>query len=175
MSSQPSPPVILLVGMMGAGKSAVGAAISNSTGWAYLDNDELVEQVTGRMPQEILAAEGEEALRAAESDALHRALSLHPPAVAGVAGGTVLDAADRDLLRSAPGVVWLRARSETLIRRVGSGEGRAWLQPDPSSAVRRLAARREPYYAAVADAVVDVDDLSPAEAAAAVLSAIRSG
>lgn len=166
-------PVILLLGMMGAGKTSVGKAIAELTGWIYLDNDELVEQATGLTPPAILAADGEEALRAAETDALHRALALQPPAVAGVAGGAVLDPANRDLLRAAPGVVWLRARSDTLIRRVGTGAGRAWLQQDPAAAIARLTATRDPYYAEVSGAIVDVDDFSPEEAAAAAIAAVR--
>lgn len=165
---------MLLLGMMGAGKSTVGAAIAQRTGWHYYDNDELVEQATGRPPPQVLADEGEAALRAAETDALSRAVALQPPAVAGVAGGAVLDPANRDLLRAASGVVWLRARRATLVARVGSGAGRAWLQPDPAAAIDRLAAAREPYYAEVADAIVDVDDLTPDEAARAVLSAVEA-
>lgn len=159
--------------MMGAGKTSVGTAIAHLTGWTYVDNDELVERVTGRTPPAILADDGEEALRAAETDALHRALALPPPAVAGVAGGTVLDPANRDLLRRAPAVVWLRAGPDTLIRRVGSGAGRARLEPDPAAAITRLSAIREPHYAEVADAIVDVDDLTAEQAAAAVLAAVR--
>lgn len=119
-----SGPLVLLVGMMGAGKSAVGWAVAERTGWTYFDNDELVEQATGCTPPQILAAGGERALRAAESDALHRALLLLPPAVASVPGGAVLDPVDRERLRVARSVVWLRARPDTLTHRVGSGSGR---------------------------------------------------
>jgi shikimate kinase len=161
--------VVLLIGMMGAGKSTVGRAIAARTGWPYVDNDELVRQATGREAPEVAAAGGEAALRAAESDALGRALALQPPAVAGVAGGVVLSPADRERLLAAGGVVWLRASLTTLAERVGSGEGRAWLQSDPEAALAALAAEREPYYAEVADAIVDVDDLTPEQAADAVI------
>ena len=166
-------PVILLLGMMGAGKSTVGKAIAARTGWRYFDNDELVEQATGHTPPEILADGGEQALRAAETDALVRALELPPPAVVSVAGGVVLDPANRERLRAASGVVWLRARHATLADRVGSGQGRPWLQPDPKAAIASLAAVREPYYAEVADAIVDVDDLTPEAAADAVLAVVQ--
>ena len=165
--------VVLLVGMMGAGKSAVGRAVAARTGWPYVDNDELVGQATGRTPPEVVAEGGERALRSAETDALRRALALRPPAVAGVPGGAVLDPDNRDRLRAAPCVVWLRARHETLVSRVGTGAGRAWLQPDPAAAVARLAAVREPYYAEVADLVVDVDELSPEAAADVVIAAVE--
>ncbi len=168
-----SPQVILLIGMMGAGKSTVGRAISDQTGWPYVDNDELVVQATGGSAAALLAAEGEPALRAAESAALQRALALSPPAVAGIAAGAVLAPGDRRLLRVAPNVIWLHAKPNTLAGRVGSGGGRAWLAPDPPGAIRRLAAAREPLYAEVADAIVVVDDLRPEEAARAVIAAIR--
>ncbi len=167
-------PVILLVGSMGAGKSTVGRAIAARTGWPYTDNDELIEQATGCTAPDLVAAGGEPALRAAESAAFSLALALRPPAVASVAGGVVLDPADRERLRGAGGVVWLRARHETLAERVGSGPTRPWLQPDPAAAVARLAAVREPYYAGVADVTVDVDDLSPDQVAVAVLAAVTN-
>lgn len=166
---------MLLVGMMGAGKSSVGHAIAYQIGGHYVDNDKLVRQMTGLTPPELAAEKGEEALRVAETDALLHALGLTPPAVAGVAGGAVLDPVNRGRLRSAPAVVWLRARPETLIRRVGTGAGRPWLQPNPARAIRRLAAERDQYYADVADAVVDVDDISAEEAARQVLTAVKSG
>lgn len=174
MISAPGPRV-LLIGMMGAGKSAVGRAIAASTGWRYVDNDELVEQATGRSAPDIVATDGAAALRAAESQALTRALALPPPAVAGIAGGVVLSAADRERLRTADGVVWLRASQATLAERVGAGEGRAWLQPDPEVALAALAAEREPYYAEVADAIVEVDDLTPEQAAEAVIAVVSGG
>ncbi|MGB9377396.1 MAG: shikimate kinase [Mycobacteriales bacterium] len=167
-----SGPLILLVGMMGAGKTTVGRAIAQRTGWVYLDNDELVEQATGSTPPHLLATGGEGALRAAETQALRRAVALPPPAVAGVAGGVVLDPGNREMLRAVPGVVWLRARPQTLIHRVGTGAGRAWLQPDPAAVIGALASAREPYYSHVARIVVDVDDRTADEVAAAVLSAL---
>ena len=165
---------VLLVGMMGAGKTTVGRALATATGWPYLDNDELVRRASGRSAPELLAAEGETALRAAESSALTEVLGMPPPLVAGVATGVVLDAADRERLTTADAtVVWLRATVETLAARVGEGAGRAWLQPDPQTALRQLAAVREPLLAEIADVVVDVDSAAPEDVAATILSALR--
>jgi shikimate kinase len=73
-------------------------------------------------------------------------------------------------------VVWLRAPIETLVRRVGSGEGRAWLQPDPETALRRLYEGRADKYAEVADLVLDVEDRTPEELAARIAAEVdRSG
>lgn len=163
---------VLLVGMMGAGKSTVGGALSRRTGWPYLDNDDLVRQATGRSITEVVAEGGEPALRRAESAALGQALALDPPAVAGIAGGVVLDPADRARLARGGFVVWLRAGVDTLARRVGAGKGRPWLQPDPAAALRRLATERDPHYASVARLVVDVDTLDADRVALLILDAV---
>ncbi|MEP6696036.1 MAG: shikimate kinase [Pseudonocardiales bacterium] len=172
--SRSGEPLVLLVGMMGTGKSSVGRAVAARTGWRYVDNDELVRQACGSTAPELLAAEGEAALRAAENAALAAALALQPPAVASVAAGVVLDSAARDLLRSADLVIWLRASHSTLVDRVGEGEGRAWLQPNPAVAIATLSAEREPYYAEVADAIIDVDGISPEQTADSVIELARA-
>lgn len=162
MTDRPPRPVrVLLIGMMGAGKTTVGRALAARTGWPYIDNDELVGQAAG-VPTPELLVHGEQALRAAESAALQAVLALPPPLVGSVAGGVVTRDEDRARLRAGGSVVvWLRAAIDTLARRVGSGAGRAWLQPDPAAALRRLAADREPRYAELAALVVDVDTLRP--------------
>lgn len=166
-------PRVLLLGMMGSGKSSVGRALAERTGWPYLDNDELLRRACGMSTPEVLRRGGEPALRDAESAALGEALAADPPVVAGVAAGVVTRAADRARLRAAPAtVVWLRARLETLLARVGSGEGRPWLQPDPETALRRLAEGRDPLYTEVADVVVDVDELTPEQIADRLLPAL---
>jgi shikimate kinase len=112
-------------------------------------------------------------MRAAESQALTEVLTAPPPIVAGVAAGTVTIEGDRERLRSdAAFVVWLRASVETLVRRVGTGEGRAFLQPDPETALRRLAEGRDVLYAEVADLTIDVDELGVEEIADRVIAAV---
>ena len=153
-------PRIFLIGMMGAGKSTVGTALSARTGWPYYDNDELVVRATGKPAPDLLDDSGVAALRRAESLALHEALTLDSPLIAGIAGGVVDDTDDRERLRESDAIiVWLRARMETLIARVGDGAGRPWLQPDPAEAMRRLYEGRAQRYAAIASLTVDVDEL----------------
>lgn len=166
-------PRVILVGMMGAGKSTVGTALTERTGWPYLDNDELLERATG-IDARTLAQRGEVELRAAESAALTEALRTPAPVVASVAAGVVEAEADRARLRAGGFVVWLRARIETLASRVGTGEHRPWLQPDPVAALRRLYAGRPEKYAEVAAYVIDVDDLPVGEVADRILSALRA-
>jgi shikimate kinase len=151
----------MLIGMMGAGKSTVGTLLAHRLGWTYLDSDEQVQAATGRTVPEIFEVCGEEAFRRAESAALTTALQGDEPVVVSVAGGAVLDPANRALLRRSGTVVWLRARPETLVARVGDGHGRPLLSDGPAAALPRLDAERRPVYATLADLVIDVDELDP--------------
>jgi shikimate kinase len=167
---------VLLLGMMGAGKTTVGRELSARTGWPYLDNDELVALAYGRPTPDVLAEAGETGLRAVESAALGAALAAEPPIVAGVAGGVIDDPGDRERLRSADAfVVWLRAEIATLAARVGSGEDRPWLAPDPATALATLYAGRAEHYAAVADLVLDVDGRTPGELVDQLLAVLAPG
>lgn len=148
---------VLLLGSMGTGKSTVGEAIALLTGWPHLDNDVLMQRTTGSTAAELLATHGVERLRASESDTLTLVLGLPGPLVAGVAAGVVLDPADRERLRAGGHVVWLRASVPVLVRRVGRGTGRPWLDGDPGELLTRLAAERDPLYAEVAHQVIDTD------------------
>jgi shikimate kinase len=166
---------ILLIGMAGAGTSTVGAALSARLRWPYLDNDALLARTSGSSAPAIVAAQGEQALRQAESRVLTLMLGMPGPMIGGVPGGVVLDESDRSRLADAPcHVVWLRASPNVLARRVGNGHGRAWLGDDPASALRRLAAERNRYYEDVADQVVDTDALPVGVVAKLVLEALEA-
>jgi shikimate kinase len=155
------PERILLVGMMGAGKTTVGRLLAERLAWDYVDSDADVEAQTGFTVPELFARQGERAFREAEAASLRRACTSPGPVVVSVAGGAVLSPENRALLRSSGRVVWLRARPETLAARVGSGAGRPLLDDDPAGALIELNAVRRPYYAEVADDTVDVDELGP--------------
>ena len=166
---------VLLVGLMAAGKSTVGAAIADATGWPCLDNDALLERSAGCTAAELLATHGEQALREAESDVLTLLLAMPGPFVAGVAAGTVLDARDRERTRDGGHVVWLKVPVETLVRRVARQPERAWLGSDPAPVLRAMAAEREPLYEAMAHQVLDMARLSPLQAAREVVEALPRG
>jgi len=170
----PRPHRLLLVGMMGSGKTTVGHLAAQRLGWPHLDSDAEVEEATGRSVPEIFATDGEPAFRAAESAALVRALGVEPVVVS-VAGGAVLDAENRRLIASSGTVVWLRADVATLAGRVGDGAGRPLLDGDTERALAELDAVRRLLYAQLADEVVDVDDKTPEQAAAAAISALERG
>lgn len=168
------PTRVLLIGMMGSGKTSVGTALARATGWPFLDNDLLVKQATGIAARDLLCREGERALRDAESAALTEGLRALPPVIVDVAGGVVTGPEDRERLRAAGFVVWLRARVPTLVERVGAGEDRPWLGGDPDGVLRKLYGGRERLYHDVATVVVDVDDVTPEEIAARIIDALRA-
>ncbi len=164
---------LVLVGMMGSGKTTVGRSLSERTGWPYADNDELVRRTSGREPAEIRATDGEDALHDLETRALVEALRLPPPSVIGAAAAVVLDEAAVAVLRDAALVVWLRARPETLRDRIGSGAGRREEATDTAWLARQADARQD-RYGDVADLTIDVDDATPAEVAERILTWLRS-
>ena len=155
------PQRVLLIGMMGAGKTTTGRLLSTRLRWPYLDSDEEIERQTGKTVPEIWKEQGEPAFRIEESRVLAQACSSDGPAVVSVAGGAVLDPANRDLIRRSGLVVWLRADVATLAGRVGSGAGRPLLDRGPAAALGRLLTERAPLYQELADLTFDVDRLSP--------------
>ncbi len=167
------PDRLLLVGMMGAGKTTVGRLVADRLGWSYLDSDVEVTRMTGRSVPEVFAKDGEAAFRAAETEALIAAVAGVDPVVVAVAGGAVLSEQNRALLTRSGTVVWLRARTETLAARVGDGAGRPLLGADPAAALTALYAVREPLYDTVASTTVDVDGLQPEEVADQLVAAVR--
>ncbi len=165
-------PRILLVGMMGAGKTTTGKLVARSLGWGYRDSDADVEAATGLTVPELFARDGEGVFRQAEADVLADACADHAPSVVSVAGGAVLSPGNRRRIAASGTVVWLRARPETLARRVGDGVGRPLLGDDPAGAMLRLSQARAPFYEELADLVIDVDELAPEEVARRILSAV---
>lgn len=154
---------IILVGMMGAGKTTVGRSLADRLGWSHFDSDAQVMARTGRTVPELFAEQGEPAFRAEESQVLADALSGDGPVVVSAAGGVVLSEANRDLLARSGTVVWLRADPRLLLERVGRGRGRPLLDDDPATRLVELYEVRRPLYESVADLVVDVDGRSPDE------------
>jgi shikimate kinase len=164
---------VLLIGMMGAGKTTTGHLLSDRLKWPYLDSDEEVEKSTGRTVPEIWKEDGEPAFRREEARVLDEACGSSGPAVIAVAGGAVLDPENRALIRRAGLVVWLRADVMTLAARVGSGSGRPLLDAGPAAALERLSAERSPVYAELADLVFDVDRLSPPQVVDRIVEALE--
>lgn len=169
MSGAPSGHLVL-VGLMGTGKTTVGRRLAERLGRAFHDSDELIEARTGRTVRQIFADDGEPAFRALETEVLRDALTDPVPAVIAGAGGVVLQEANRAALRELAGrVVWLRADPALLVERVRSGAHRPLLDDDPAGTLARMHESREALYREVADAVITVDHRSIDEVVEAVL------
>jgi len=155
----PRGPHLVLVGMMGAGKTTAGTLVADELGRPFRDSDAEIEARTGRTVREIFAADGEAAFRRIEGEVLREALASTEPAVVAAAGGTVLDADNRRAMRAAGTVVWLRAEPGVLATRAEQGEHRPLIDDDPVGVLTRLSTDRESLYGEVADVVVDTDQV----------------
>jgi shikimate kinase len=167
-------PHLLLVGLMGAGKSTVGARCAKRMGRPFVDTDELVQTSAGMTVPDIFSLYGEGRFRALEREALTDACASPRPAVIACGGGAVVHADNRRLVKSAGVVVWLQAPPEVLVDRVGRGSARAerpLLAGGPAATLERLADVRAGAYAAVANVAVDTSDRSVDEVVDAVLEA----
>jgi shikimate kinase len=169
MEPAPGPERIVLIGMMGAGKSTVGRILAGRLGWRYLDNDEDVRALTAREPTDVIRIGGEQELHAAEASAFLSALSSPPPVVIAAAAGVVLDETCEEALRGQGSVVYLRARPQTLRRRIGTGLGRRSDATDLQWLEAR-ARERDERYRRLATSVVDVDDSTPEEVVERILA-----
>lgn len=161
---------LVLVGMMGSGKSTVGRLVAERLQRPLLDSDVLVEERTGRSVREIFADDGEEAFRTIESQVLIDALASDEPSVIAAAGGVVLHESNREALRTCDArVVWLMADPDILLARVRNGMHRPLLDDDPATTLQRMWTEREPLYREVADAIVSVDQRTITDVVEAVL------
>jgi shikimate kinase len=165
-------PNIVLIGLMGAGKSTVARLLSERTGYAAVDTDDVVEERAGRPITEIFAEEGEAGFRRLEAQVVCDLLGDRDhERVLSLGGGAVTSEPVRDALVGHR-VVWLRVEPRTLIGRLDPDEvaGRPLLAGDPIATLTRLDREREPYHRAVATLTIDVDDLDPDEVADAIVA-----
>jgi len=150
---------LVLVGLMGSGKTQVARDAAGRLGWPVVDLDEVVAERAGAPVAEVIATQGEPAFRHLEVDALAATLAAPGPTVVATGGGVVTTAANRAVLTGPESwVVWLRAPVAELVDRLGGAADiarRPLLGNDPAQALERLAAERDDWYAEVADAVVD--------------------
>lgn len=161
---------LVLVGLMGAGKTTVGRRCAARLGRGFVDSDDVVIALAGGASvEDIFAAGGEAHFRELERQAIVDVCASPEPLVIGCGGGTVIDPENRRRLRTAGFVVWLRAPVAVLAARVGDGASRPLLAGDPVGALSRLSALREAAYDASADATVDTADRSVDEVVDAVL------
>lgn len=167
-------PHLVLVGLMGAGKTSVGELCAARLHRAFVDTDRLVETAAGMTVADIFTVYDEGRFRALEREAVTDACASPVPAVIACGGGAVLHADNRRRLQSAGLVVWLQAPPQVLADRVGRGPARTerpLLAGAAAATLERLARVRADAYAAAADVVVDTTDRGIGEVADAVVEA----
>jgi shikimate kinase len=159
---------LVLVGLMGAGKSHVGRLVAEEKGWRMVDVDAAITAETGLSVRQIWEAGGEPAYRHLESKVVLDTLRDGAPAVLAAPAGAVLDPAVRAALRGAF-VIWLRTDPATLAGRVQPGDHRPLLGERPLDVFTTQAHDRSHLYEEVADAIIDTDHLDVGAVAEKVL------
>jgi shikimate kinase len=165
---------LVLIGLMGSGKTTVGRVLAHRMGRSLIDNDEALEREAGESARELAAVEGADALHDAETEVLLEALADSTPSVIGAAAATPLDPRAQAALHVHQ-VVYLCADPGVLAARVrGSTDDghRPFLADDPERVLRAQAAERDAVYREVADVVVDVSSGSPDELADQISAAL---
>ncbi|HET6954518.1 MAG TPA: shikimate kinase [Acidimicrobiales bacterium] len=154
-------PHVVLVGLMGVGKSTVGRRLAKELARPFADVDEQVELREGVTIPTLFRDRGEAAFRRAEAEVLADLVGRPSPLVIAAGGGAVTTPANRERLESCC-VVWLRASAAFLARRTDASH-RPLLAGDAESTLERLRTERTPQYEAVADLVVDVEPFHVAD------------
>lgn len=173
-------PSILLVGLMGTGKTTIARELSARLGLDCLDTDKLVETRAGKSVRDVFAEMGEPAFRNLESEILNESLSRGVPAVIAGAGGIVVRDENREAINKARHqgsllVVWLHASVDVLAARTAKGVHRPLLDNDRVGTLAKLATERESKYSNVADIVVDVSNRSVESTVNLLMDAIEEG
>lgn len=158
-TNQEGPPAnqenIILVGLMGAGKTSVGRMLAKRMGRDFYDTDHEIESGTGVTIPVIFEIEGVSGFRAREEKMIEKMTSMHGIVLA-TGGGAVLSPVNRSRLKSHGRVIYLRATPEDLWRRTRRDRNRPLLQtPNPLAKLKELHAQRDPLYLEIAELIVD--------------------
>ncbi|MEE3626011.1 shikimate kinase [Nitrospirillum sp. BR 11752] len=158
---QRPPRTLVLVGLMGAGKTSIGRRLAARLGLPFVDADHEIERAAGCSIPEFFDRYGEPAFREGERRVIARLLD-QPLQVLSTGGGAFMDAETRALVRQRAHSIWLRAELDLLVQRTARRGNRPLLKDaDPRETLRKLMELRHPYYAQ-ADITVDSGD-RPAE------------
>ena len=149
---------IVLVGMMGAGKSSIGRRVATRLGIPFVDADAEIEKAAGMTITDIFAIRGEAEFRAGEARVITRLLEGGPQVLA--TGGGAFANPDTRAVIAAKGIsIWLKAEFEVLMKRIKRRHDRPLLKTDdPGATLRKLMQERDPIYA-LADLTVQSRDV----------------
>ena len=177
MRREPARPIrhVVLVGLMGAGKTEVGRRVAAQLGWPWRDSDADIEAATGLTVRELRDRDGVDAMHDLEAAQLLRALAEPGPSVISAAA-SVVDLETCRVALAAPdlAIVWLRGSPDVLAARFPTGDHRPAYGASPGIFLEQQAERRHPLLEALDPVVIDVDDIAPDEAAARAIESIGS-
>jgi shikimate kinase len=138
---------IVLVGMMGAGKSSVGRRVALRLGFPFVDADTEIEKAAGMSISDIFAIRGEAEFRAGEARVILRLLEGGPQVLA-TGGGAFINPDTRAAIAAKGISIWLKAEPDVLMKRIKRRQDRPLLHTaDPAATLRKLLEEREPVYA----------------------------
>ena len=164
---------IVLVGLMGAGKTRIGRRLAVRLDLPFYDSDVEIETAAGETIEEIFANRGERVFRDGERRVIARLLG-QPPHVLATGGGAFMDPATRALIARRGISVWLRADLDVLVQRVSRRTDRPLLKAgDPRAVLAALMERRDPTYAE-ADLCVDSSDGPPERTVTRTIAALAA-
>ena len=162
---------LVLVGMMGAGKTTVGRRLANRLGRHFIDSDEEVEAAAGMTIEDIFATHGESDFRAGEVRVIARLLK-DPEIVLGTGGGAFVNADTRALVKAEAVSIWIKADFELLFARVSRRANRPLLKTaNPRETLKKLIDARYPIYAE-ADVTIVSTDVPQDQVASEVIDAV---
>ena len=165
------PRSIVLIGLMGAGKTAVGRRLANRLGLPFIDADTEIEVAAGASISEIFAEHGEDYFRQGERKVIARLLENGPQVLA-TGGGAYMNPDTRANIKAHGLSVWLKADIKVLMKRVGRRDNRPLLAAgDPEKVMKKLMEERYPIYAE-ADVTVESRDVPHDVIVGAVIDAI---
>jgi shikimate kinase len=138
---------LMLVGLMGAGKSSIGRALADALQMQFVDADNLIVELEGRTIPEIFAQSGEAYFRKVEHQLMSELSQKHISYVVGTGGGAFMNDKTRALIKSKAISIFLHTEINVLAKRIGSGEGRPLLEgKNVHEALSALTEKRYPIY-----------------------------
>ena len=162
MTAAPVAPHLILIGLPGCGKTSVGRALATELGRPFLDFDEEIERREGRTVSRIFGESGADYFRGLEKRLTEEMRAAGGGMVLAPGGGWITIPGAVGTLRPPAAIIYLVARPQTLLRRIGTLRDRRPLLagPDPLGALKRLHAERAQLYEGAADVVVDTEPLA---------------